>query len=275
MALSLRAAAGIVHRNGNPYQPDERVTAYHREMLAQFGAEVDEELLKRSPNIGYPQLCEEVLAALPVRCRDPDLLLLAYGLPDMFPLKSTTAHLNFLLGGGSRSFAVSEQGLRAPFTALRIADAYARSGRCASLALFICDQTTLPCHDPIVHDTPLVDSAVLLYFDDRGGGLAYQPGSRPDGTRRLGELLAAAMTGLDAARTLVVAGSWVDDAELAPAGPNVHRAAPGTYCTGVWLDLARHHEAWSRTYQHLVLCDTDPRSGRSQTAILYAERVHP
>jgi hypothetical protein len=262
MTLALRSASALIRPDANPYRPDPKLDAYHREMLAPFGVEVDLERLARSPNVGFPELAERVLRGLPDPISAPDLLILTYGLPDMFPLKSTTTHLNYLVGGG-RSFAIAEQGLRAPFTALRVADAYARSGRCTSLALFVCEQTTLPYRDPLVDDTPLVDSAVVLYFDD-GDGFAFQE------TRvgESGDLLADYLRDADLDRTLVVAGPWVAAEELAGVAAPVHRVAPGTYCTSVWLDLARHHRAWAADYDTVLLCDTDPRTGRSQAALL-------
>ncbi len=47
-----------------------------------------------------------------------------------------------------------------------------------------------------------------------------------------------------------------------------HRVAPGSYCTSLWLDLARHHERWAAEHDAIVLCDTDPRTGRSHAALL-------
>lgn len=286
MPLALRTAAAVVRRDGNGYQHDEDLHAYHRDLLAPFGLEVDLDLLKQSTNIGFGELTEELLRRVPEPVDRPDLLLLAYAIPDIYPLKTVTAHLNYLLGGVSRSFAVSEQGLRAPFTALRIAQAYHRSGRCASLALFVCDQTTLPYRDPLVHDTPLVDSAALLVFETGPGpGGEEGAGDRCTfefaGTRATapGEPLGPLVAGLlkehedpDLAdRTLIVAGGWTGGAD--PDGPyglgrTVHRARPGTYCTGVWLELADRHRRWARSHDLLVLCDTDPRSGRGQAAVL-------
>jgi hypothetical protein len=131
------------------------VPAYHEE-------EVIGPTIQWIANVGFIQLAEAVLREMAPPIASPDLLILAYALPDLHPLKSTTTYLNYLLGGESRSFAVAEQGLRAPFTALRIADAYVRAVRYANLALFICDQTTLPYYDPVVHDTPLADGALAL-----------------------------------------------------------------------------------------------------------------
>src|SRR5262249_29675572 len=160
----------------------------------------------------------------------------AYGLPDIYPLKSTTSYLNHLLGGGSRSFAVSEQGLRAPFTALHIADAYVRAGRYANLALFVCDQTTLPYHDPVVHETPLVASAAVLYCDNTAGS-----GYRFAGTTRATAGPEAAikpyLSAVDTERMLLVVGPWIPEQAVDSLAPHIHRVQPGTYCTSVWLAL--------------------------------------
>nr|MDT0658200.1 hypothetical protein [Micromonospora sp. DSM 115978] len=267
MPLTLRGAAALVRPDGNPYERDEELYAYQRDLLAPYGIDVDEDLLKQSRNIDFRELTEELLDRCPSPVGDPDLLLLAYGLADRYPLKTVATRLNELLGGGSRSFAVSEQGLRAPFTALRVADAYVRSGRAHTIALFVCEQTTLPYRDPIVHDTPLIDSAVALYF---GTGTGFQyAGTRPDAPgQSLTELLASQRAALPVGPALLVAGPWTDDAQVRAAGLPVHRCEPGSYCTSVWLDLARHHSDWQSEYAGLLLADTDPRSGRSQVAAL-------
>ncbi|HEX6686250.1 MAG TPA: hypothetical protein VF062_25990 [Candidatus Limnocylindrales bacterium] len=268
MALSLRAGSALVWSDPQPFEPDDQLRIYHREMLTPFGIEVDEELLRRSSNVGFPELAEAALRGMTHPIVNPDLLILAYGLPDIYPLKSTTSYLNHLLGGGSRSFAVSEQGLRAPFTALHIADAFVRAGRYASLALFVCDQTTLPYHDPVVHDTPLVDSAAVLYFDNTADA-AF----RFAGTTRAAAGPEAAikpyLSCVDPERMLLVVGPWVPEQPVESLVPHIHRVEPGTYCTSVWLALARHHERWAQDFDALVLCDTDPRTGISQAALLH------
>lgn len=267
MPLSLQAAAAVVRTGAIPHYPDARLDAFHRELLAPFGIRVDDELFKRSSNVGFPELAADALAALPRRITNPDLLILTYGLPDMYPLKSTTSHLNHILGGGSRSFAVCEQGLHAPFIALRIGNAFARSRRCSSLALFVCEQTTLPYHDPLVHDTPLTDSAALLYFDTCDGW-QFRQGQAAGPGESLGPLVAKLLGDTGDGRALVVAGPWVSRQDLAAATAPVHFVAPGSYCTSVWLDLARHHQSWAESYDALVLCDIDPRTKRSHAALL-------
>jgi hypothetical protein len=221
----------------------------------------------RSRNIGFPELAQGVLDAAGRPIGNPELLILAYGLPDLYPLKTLSAHLNYLLGGRSRSFAISDQGLRAPFTALRIAHAYARSRRCATLALFVCEQGSLPYEDPFVRDNVLMDSSVLLYFDGQGSYELSRTGTAGPGESLAG-LLAAMTADLDPRRSLLVAGPWPDPGLLCAAALPVHRSDPGTYCTSVWLELARNHQAWARLYHALVLCDSDPRTGWSHVAVL-------
>jgi hypothetical protein len=52
------------------------------------------------------------------------------------------------------------------------------------------------------------------------------------------------------------------------SSPAVCRAAAGSYCTGVWLSLARGWDDWRRSHSAVVLCDTDPVSGLSHLALL-------
>jgi hypothetical protein len=267
MALALAAASTLVRKDSNPYEPDEECRTFQRDLFAPFQVEFDDDLLKASRNIGFPELAQGVLGAADRTVENPELLVLAYGLPDLYPLRTISAYLNYLLGGQSRSFAVSDQGLRSPFTALRIADAYARSGRCATAALFVCEQGSLPYQDAFVRDHVLMDSSVLLYFDEQGSYELCRTAAAPPGEPLTG-LLAGLTADLDPGRSLLVAGPWPEPDPLFRAGLPVHRSDPGTYCTSVWLDLARHHETWADLYHTLVLCDSDPRTGWSQAAVL-------
>ncbi|HEY2443905.1 MAG TPA: hypothetical protein VGI31_12265 [Streptosporangiaceae bacterium] len=265
-ALGLRLASAFVASHRNPYSRDEELMGYQRDLLAPFGVEFREDLLQAGSNINFVELAEHVLRGAPAAVPHPDMVIVTYGLPDCQPLKTVSSHLDYLLGGGCRSFAVSEQGLGAPFTALRIASAYAASGRCERLALFVLEQTTFPYADPLGRDTAsLADSAALLVFDVGGGweisGLAWSDGELTS------LLTAAAGAGLPRS-TLVVAGPWTDPRAAGRHGRSVHRVVAGSYCTSVWLDLARHHENWAREHDAIILADTDPRTGRSHCAVL-------
>jgi hypothetical protein len=265
MPLTLSIAESTVRQDSKPYKSDGDSLTFMQDLLSPFGVTIDESLLEQAKNIGFLELVQDLLNAAPIP--GPELLILTYGIPDMGPLKTVSAHINYLLGGGSRSFAISDQGLRAPFTALRIADAYAKSGRCATLALFICEQTSKPYHDSFIEENVLVDSAVLLYFGDQGS-YEFVRTAPPVPAAELGEQLMKVTAGLDPGRTLLVTGPHVAPGQLAGPGLPIHRSDPGTYCTSVWLDLARHHQEWATRYQAVVLCDADPRTAMSQVAVL-------
>lgn len=267
MSLSLQAAVAFVPQYSLPPHYDARTTEFNQSLLAQHGMEFDPGLAGKGRNFTFRSLAEQALYAVPGALPTPGLLIVAYALPDPHALDSTiSAHLNESLGGGAVSFAISGQGLGAPFTALRVAGAFARSGRCTSLALFILEQATFPYDLPFAQDTGLVDTSVLLSIGQSGSldVASVRSASSPSGLPELISLPA----GLAAGDVLIAAGPWLDPRQAERAGPKVHRVPPGSYCTSVWLELARHHRAWARDYQAVVVCDTDPVTGLSYAATL-------
>lgn len=267
--LALSAASALIASHRNAYERDDELLRYMRDLHGSFGVEIREELLEHATNVSFTDLGERVLRAIPPPAWPPDLLIVTYGLPDCQPLKTVSSHLDYLLGGARHSFAISEQGLAAPFTALRIANAYARAGRCQSLALFVLEQTTFPYWMPLVHETPLADSGVVLLLEQDGEREStFEASELRRGANGLAALLSELDGTLDHKQTLLVTGPWPEPAELEACPLPCHRAAKGSYCTSVWLELARHHQEWATRYDALVLCDTDPRSGLSHAAVM-------
>lgn len=267
MPLALRTGAAVLGEPG-PYALDEEIIQFYRDLVTPYGDKVDEELAHRGRNVPFVDLAERAIDATPgPPLTAPDLLVLAYALPDLHPMKTVASHLNHRFGDTSRSFAVSEQGLAAPFTALRAANAYARSGRCASLLLFVLEQTTFAYPEPFAHTHELLDSGVLMVFDNAGRwAVTGVHQAQPDDDAAA--LLCSVLPRPD---TLLVTGPWVDPALTASveqAGVVSRRVAPGSYCTSVWRELLRHHEDWARRYATVVLCDTDPRLGQTHLAVL-------
>jgi hypothetical protein len=252
MSLAMQSAVAYVPHHSRPCHFEPDVVEFNESVLAPYDMRFDPSWTAGGTNLTFLDLAEGVLGAVQGPAPDPDLLILAYALPDPHGLEKTlAAHLNRVLGGRSMSFAVSEQGLGAPFTALRVAGAYLESGRCRSAALFILEQTSFPYPEPFVRDADLVDSAVLLTLGAEGGWK-----------------VTAAAPDEHAPDTLVVTGSWIGSGDTASDGPKVHRAPPGSYCTGVWLELARHAAEWAESYRTIVLRDTDPRTGVGHVATL-------
>ncbi|WP_411141997.1 asparagine synthase (glutamine-hydrolyzing) [Streptomyces sp. x-80] len=233
--------------------------------LEVLGSTVDEGLLRSGPHTFHLDLVDGLLAADPVGDRKPELIVVAHALPDVHPFTAVASHLNMLFGGEAKSFSISEQGLAAPFTALRIAAGFHRRGRCSEALIAVLEQTTLPTAFPLVDDNPLVDSGVLLVLGGEGGPWLDRietAGTAAAGLCRLTELAADDPTG-----TLLVLGPWTEPRGLAPNLP-VHRVGPGSYCTSVWRALAEHGASWQRDFATVVLCDTDPRTGTCHLAVL-------
>ncbi|MFJ3498489.1 hypothetical protein ACIPPJ_33545 [Streptomyces sp. NPDC086091] len=266
MALRLQAGA-VVTPPAETYEPDETVLRYNRDLVELFGGKLDEDLLRSGPQASHTRMAELLVEGLPADAVTPDLVVLAAALPDVNPVRAVSAYLGLLTGGrADQCFSVTEQGLGAAYTGLRIGAAHERTGRSAAFALAVLEQTTLPAHDPVVHDgEPVRDAGVLLLFA-RGEGFGEVVS-----VERLADAggLAARLAELTdgAPRPLVVTGPWTDP-EAVPAGAAVHRVPPGGYCTSVWRALAEEQAAWGEAYDTVVLCDTDPRSGTAHLAVL-------
>ena len=291
--LAVRAAAAVRSPQGRA--PGARPAAaldYYRDLLTPFGEKPDEELLSRGAHVYHRDLVDLLVADEGVGRSRPELLIVTHALPDVVPFTAVAPHMTDRLGGRAANFAIAQQGLAAPFTALRIASAYHRAGRAAEVVLAVLEQTTLPTPFPLgraaspveepapvaeaspVQETPLVDSAAALVLgasgDEADSGprfvRARSAGSAAAALDALGEgALGALGADLGQDGTLLVLGPWVT--EDLPERSAVHRVAPGSYCTSLWLELADHWQEWRETYRRIVLCDTDPRSGRSHAAL--------
>ncbi len=170
--IALSDAVGHVATHANPFRFDQDMLDHDRDLLRGFDVEFSEALLRAGRNIDFGELAETALARLPRPAFGADLVIVAYGLPDLSSTRAVAA-LNLLLGGSAVAFALSEQGLHAPFTALRVIDAFAESGRCRQACLFVLEQSTRPHRDELVHGRGVLDSAALLVFR---AGAGFRPG---------------------------------------------------------------------------------------------------
>ncbi|MYT31693.1 MULTISPECIES: hypothetical protein [unclassified Streptomyces] len=238
---------------------------YHTDLVRPYGVSFDEERWAAGPQIGFPDLADELLDTdEDDTAPAPDLIVVAYALPDLHPFITTASYLNHRFGDRAKSFAVSEQGLLAPFTALQIVSAYQRRGRCRHAVIAVLEQTTLPTYDPLVHDTGLIDTGVLLSLAADGDG---DPHVLRAGTE--GQTLGALHTLLDDPEhgaTLLVTSERTQPPTTTRA--DIHRTRSDTYCTGVWLELSQRLPQWRQQYETLVLHDADPRSGARASAVI-------
>jgi hypothetical protein len=263
--MSLRAASAVVDPPGSGQAPVESDVDFQRVLLEPFGRKVDEERYRRGVHVSHSELTDLLLDADDVRASRPQLVIVTHALPDVVPFTAVAPYLARKLDCDPLCFGIAQQGLAAPFTALRIASAYHRSGRRVDVVITVLEQTTLPITMPLVDETPLVNSAVALVL---GPGDGPRPTEVASGDSAA-ELIRSRSGNGD---ELVVLGPWVERAGLGDV--TTHQVGAGTYCTSVWLALAAHWRDWQHTYSTILLCDTDPRTGRSHIAVFETTRRH-
>ncbi|MEU2374029.1 hypothetical protein [Streptomyces misionensis] len=269
-ALSLRAAAAVTATDRKGWDPGPLELMYVEDLHRPFGVPVDEELLRTGAGLSHLDLAERLLADAEIAgaTRDADLLVVASGLPDLHPYTPLAPHLHDRLGMTGRRFTITEQGSTAPFTAIRVASAGHRCGRTRRAAVLVVEQSTHPARGSFRERATPSDSAALLVLEE-GPGPRIEEVAQVHGTgpAALEDRLATLADG--PGRALVVLGPHTDPALRPPAGAQVHRAGRTAYATGVWLELARHHAAWTAAYDRIVLCETDARApGRSALLVL-------
>jgi hypothetical protein len=180
---------------------------------------------------------------LPALDTQVDLVVLAYAVPDADPRLSTAHLLNRRCPGDPLAFAVSDQGVAAPFSALATARAYLRTGGFQRALVLILDQGALPY--PAVQPVALPerDSVVALWLERSDAmPLVLLDQRMAVAPERVGAVLAG-MTGSLPPDPVVVLGpglaGQVGQAWLAgvPAA-RVRVASTARLCTSVWWELA-------------------------------------
>ncbi|GAA0362262.1 hypothetical protein GCM10009541_00670 [Micromonospora gifhornensis] len=224
-----------------PCDPADRANLRDR-MEKLYGDFTDVSWLTDGPMVSYHDMVRTVVQELGPELVDVDLAITVDASPDCRHQSFPGPVLSHLLPGDPIMLGVSEQGVAGPYTALRIAHQYLRSGAATRALILIMEQSTLPPDDAAVR--PVRDVAVALLLG-------------PEGTVEL-DLPTVAVTRAEAAGALtnevdlVVAGAALADL---PTGVPVRRAEPGHPCAGVWLALAE-------------LLDSRPDGGR----VLVADR---
>ncbi|MCX5391925.1 hypothetical protein [Streptomyces sp. NBC_00094] len=138
--------------------------------LASHRLSVDDELLARRGN-GFITMSERLLGGWEGTWPETDAVFLTYRAPDLVTHDVAGCYLAERLPGTPVPLAVADQGVGAPFTALRIADAMVRCGELSHGALFVLDQNaTADWHDPLGGAAPRdTDAAVLMGLGSTGG----------------------------------------------------------------------------------------------------------
>ncbi|MEV0408888.1 hypothetical protein [Actinoallomurus sp. NPDC050550] len=184
------------------------------------------------------------------------LVVLAHGTPDSEP-GWPACFLTWRLPGAPPAFAVADQGVVTPFTALRVAGARIRADGPRRAIVLIMDQRTLvpPPRPAGAADAriPLRNRAVALVLDERGTLGTLTAGVEPGvGPKRAGGFLAGLAETGQPVLTGPALASW-------DGPPNRVRASVGAPCTGLWALAAEGLDRWRAAgVRRVHLLDHDP-----------------
>lgn len=235
-------------------------TEYFSELMASYGVPADDLAVQR-PHTTFDRMVGCLLPRLGRLGERFDLAILAHATPDSRPIW-VMSHLVNLVPDAGLAFAVSDQGVAAPFTGLRMAVRGGLTHGARRALVWVADQAVLM-HDGPVADRlrPRHDAAVVLVLDvdgTAGGFEVYQetgvaPREVPD---RLAAHLGDART--DLGRT-TICGRGLEKTwkPATPAAGTVYWAPLGLPCTGVWMVVAEHLSRWRLTGQRVILTDYD------------------
>ncbi|MFF4342510.1 hypothetical protein ACFY00_21595 [Kitasatospora sp. NPDC001540] len=267
-ASPLRLTAAHAHDllGHSPLAADPDLRAFTADLTRPYGVALDEDALAGARGQSYDVLAERAVHALTDPARPVDLLLLVYATPDVRPGQAVALRLADSCPGEPLSFAICDEGAGAAFSALLIADAYARTAGARRALLIAVEQADLHHRPHRPARLPDRHSAAALLWEADGGGRALGGTDSRSGVhggqvdRTLGELCAELPE--DA---LLLLGPGLADAR--PPGERETRAArPGSPYTGSWAALAAALADPRYADRPLALADFEPETGRVDLA---------
>jgi hypothetical protein len=264
------AARRFAGRSELSLDPDLRV--YLSDLVRPYGVALREDLLERGVGHSYGEMAEELIRET-VREDEPvGLLILAYAVHDVRPGRSTALYLGGVCPGTPMAFTVCDQGIAGPYTAVRLASEYLRTGDTVRALIIVAEQAALHYElsaQPEAQITlPDEHSAVAVLFEGVGAtGLSAVrelAGIAPSEVPRLLAAQLAEITsagsdrGRDPGRCVLVLGGGLSKADADGLGiDRIVAAQAGRPCTGVWHELAQGRAQWSEQGDFVILADYD------------------
>ncbi|MEU6664505.1 hypothetical protein [Streptomyces sp. NPDC046727] len=155
---------------GTPYVPAADREEFFRQLGAPHGVPFDRAGFAAAPRRTSVELVRGALAELgPLSAEEaPEVVVVAYAAPDFEHAELIASCAQGLLPGEPLAFGLSDQGVLAPFSALRAAVEYARRCGLRRLLVLAVDQSSQPFAVPADHPgAVLADVAVALLFEWR------------------------------------------------------------------------------------------------------------
>ncbi|WP_404867795.1 hypothetical protein ACI1MP_04750 [Kitasatospora griseola] len=264
--LRLTAARAFDLTGGSPLAADPDLRTFTADLSRPYGVALDEDALAGARGQSYAALAELAVRQLVDPARPVDLLALVYATPDVRPGQSVAIQLAGVCPGEPLSFAICDEGVGGTFSALGIADAYARTGGARRALLIAVEQADLHHRPHRPARLPDRHSASALLWESGGGGRALQLlDSRADVTAGQVMQAVAEFEAELPVRALLVLGPGLVDVP-APGGAETRRARPGNPYTGGWAALADALADPRLAGRPLALADREPETGRLDLA---------
>ncbi|MFF0719034.1 MULTISPECIES: hypothetical protein [unclassified Micromonospora] len=251
------ASAARTFRGNGPIE-DDGLDRYLADMVGAYGRSYDPEFLAKAQVTSYTTMASTVVAELTPGVDTLRRIVLAFATPDIDSRASAGCYLVEAAPGRPTVFCVSDQGVTAPFTALRLAADHLRDAAAdARTALVVLDQRNLPWEVDATERVPAEDVAVAYAFRPTAPGetgvlLGQRTEVDPAAAAALLVDVLDEISARDGRPFALVAGYDVPvTAEVALRAERVHRVGRGTLCTGIWTTA---RQLTGRT----VLAEYDP-----------------
>ncbi len=256
-----------------------RLDLYMRDMLREHGldASCDD---RDWAGWSYSEMATALIQRAVPAHESVDLLVLAYAIPDVNPGRNMAALLSGNCPGKPLAFGLSDQGVAAPFTALRLIRQYARTAGLRRALLLVVEQAALPYRASDNVAIPAGHTGVALLLGDcrhgpnsasplRLGPIITRAGIREDAVEQELKTLCAQHT----ASTVILGPAlshWAQHAgALASGGEGRVRVTQAAQpLTGLWWELAAEYDARADSPRSIALCDYDPVQGCLCLAVL-------
>lgn len=254
---------------------DQLLGCYLTDMLAQYGLVLREDVDIQNSGHFYGEMAKSLIPAVLALDGGPgeisegessqrpvDLLIFAFEIADLAPGRSTATYLAHLCPGEPLAFTICDQGIAAPYTALRLLGAYSGSAGCRRALLMVAEQATAFYDLPAPAAMPARNAAVLLVFDADGqSSLGPVRQVRGVGPAAAYDVVSAAVTEL-AHRpddVTLITGNGLDSCgPPPPLACGQHLAAPpGQPCTGAWWELIGGLGSSATAGRRVLIADYD------------------
>lgn len=251
MTASLRLAR-VEHRvlgPGQPQAPTALMRRYLEDMLGCHGLAFQVTRFAEGNGNSFVDLASALLRGMAPLDGEVDLIVIAHAFADCDPSRSAACHVTQDCPGEPLAFAISDQGVVSPFTAVRIAQAY--GGERA--LVIILDQSTTPYDEPALEGVRF-DHAVGVLLTCAGPASVRAVRQYLDVARdQVRELL---ITELPPASTVILGAALDPETDLPQGEWTVRQAPRDQLCTGVWTELAAGLPDWAG--QRVLAIDYDP-----------------